>query len=230
MRTPEPARSSSPPMLVLVATTLFVLFPYAWMLVTSIKPIADVVAWPVRWLPRDRHARELRGDPRRRALPALALQQRGRLGRRDGDQPRALGAGGLRADPARARRRPADAGRHPGVAVLPADGVLRSLLHHAAVGRAAEHAAGPDLRLPLGHAADLHLDGRDVAARHSGRDRGGGAHRRLRRLAHHPRHRPADRHARDRHRRRSSPSSCRGRSTSSPCSTRRRSGRRRRRC
>jgi ABC-type glycerol-3-phosphate transport system permease component len=37
---------------VLVATTLFVLFPYAWMLMTSIKPIADVVAWPVRWLPR----------------------------------------------------------------------------------------------------------------------------------------------------------------------------------
>jgi len=37
---------------VLIATTLFVLFPYAWMLVTSIKPIADVVAWPVRWLPR----------------------------------------------------------------------------------------------------------------------------------------------------------------------------------
>ena len=36
----------------LIATTLFVLFPYAWMLVTSIKPIADVVAWPVRWLPR----------------------------------------------------------------------------------------------------------------------------------------------------------------------------------
>ncbi|HEX2541359.1 MAG TPA: carbohydrate ABC transporter permease [Caldimonas sp.] len=37
---------------VLVATTVFVLFPYAWMLMTSIKPIADVVAWPVRWLPR----------------------------------------------------------------------------------------------------------------------------------------------------------------------------------
>ena len=38
--------------LVLVATTVFVLFPYAWMLVTSIKPVADVVAWPIRWLPR----------------------------------------------------------------------------------------------------------------------------------------------------------------------------------
>ena len=38
--------------LVLVATTLFVLFPYAWMVVTSIKPIADVIAWPVRWIPR----------------------------------------------------------------------------------------------------------------------------------------------------------------------------------
>jgi ABC-type glycerol-3-phosphate transport system permease component len=37
---------------VLLATTVFVLFPYAWMLVTSIKPIADVIAWPVRWLPR----------------------------------------------------------------------------------------------------------------------------------------------------------------------------------
>jgi ABC-type glycerol-3-phosphate transport system permease component len=37
---------------VLVATTVFVLFPYAWMLVTSIKPIEDVVAWPLRWLPR----------------------------------------------------------------------------------------------------------------------------------------------------------------------------------
>jgi ABC-type glycerol-3-phosphate transport system permease component len=37
---------------VLVATTLFVLFPYAWMLVTSIKPIEDVIAWPLRWLPR----------------------------------------------------------------------------------------------------------------------------------------------------------------------------------
>jgi ABC-type glycerol-3-phosphate transport system permease component len=37
---------------VLVCTTVFVLFPYAWMVVTSIKPIADVVAWPIRWLPR----------------------------------------------------------------------------------------------------------------------------------------------------------------------------------
>ena len=37
---------------VLITTTAFVLFPYAWMLVTSIKPIADVVAWPVRWLPQ----------------------------------------------------------------------------------------------------------------------------------------------------------------------------------
>ncbi|WP_439572117.1 carbohydrate ABC transporter permease [Phreatobacter sp.] len=38
--------------LVLAATTVFVLFPYAWMVVTSIKPIAEVVAWPIRWLPR----------------------------------------------------------------------------------------------------------------------------------------------------------------------------------
>ena len=37
---------------VLGATTLFVLFPYAWMLVTSIKPIEDVIAWPLRWIPR----------------------------------------------------------------------------------------------------------------------------------------------------------------------------------
>lgn len=37
---------------VLVCTTVFVLFPYAWMVVTSIKPIADVVAWPIRWIPR----------------------------------------------------------------------------------------------------------------------------------------------------------------------------------
>ena len=37
---------------VLLATTVFVLFPYAWMVVTSIKPIADVVAWPIRWIPR----------------------------------------------------------------------------------------------------------------------------------------------------------------------------------
>jgi multiple sugar transport system permease protein len=37
---------------VLAATTIFVLFPYAWMVVTSLKPIADVVAWPIRWIPR----------------------------------------------------------------------------------------------------------------------------------------------------------------------------------
>lgn len=36
----------------LAATTIFVLFPYAWMVVTSLKPIADVVAWPIRWIPR----------------------------------------------------------------------------------------------------------------------------------------------------------------------------------
>ncbi len=59
----------------------------------------------------------------------------------------------------------------------------------------AEHAAGPDLRVPLGHASDLHLDGRHVAARHSGGDRGGRAHRRLRRLPRHLEHRPADRDA-----------------------------------
>jgi ABC-type glycerol-3-phosphate transport system permease component len=37
--------------LVLAATTVFVLFPYAWMLATSFKPIADVIAWPIRWIP-----------------------------------------------------------------------------------------------------------------------------------------------------------------------------------
>ncbi|HVL74185.1 MAG TPA: carbohydrate ABC transporter permease [Beijerinckiaceae bacterium] len=37
---------------VLVATTIFVLFPYAWMFVTSIKPVADVITFPVRWIPR----------------------------------------------------------------------------------------------------------------------------------------------------------------------------------
>ena len=37
---------------VLIATTVFVLFPYAWMFVTSIKPVTDVVTFPVRWLPR----------------------------------------------------------------------------------------------------------------------------------------------------------------------------------
>jgi ABC-type glycerol-3-phosphate transport system permease component len=37
---------------VLIVTTVFVLFPYAWMVVTSVKPIADVIAWPIRWLPR----------------------------------------------------------------------------------------------------------------------------------------------------------------------------------
>ena len=37
---------------VLIATTVFVLFPYAWMLVTSIKPVADAVAFPVRWIPQ----------------------------------------------------------------------------------------------------------------------------------------------------------------------------------
>ena len=36
----------------LIATTLIVLFPYAWMFVTSIKPVADVITFPVRWLPR----------------------------------------------------------------------------------------------------------------------------------------------------------------------------------
>lgn len=36
---------------VLAATTVFVLFPYAWMLATSFKPIADVIAWPIRWMP-----------------------------------------------------------------------------------------------------------------------------------------------------------------------------------
>jgi ABC-type glycerol-3-phosphate transport system permease component len=36
---------------VLLLTAVFVLFPYAWMLATSVKPIADVVAWPIRWIP-----------------------------------------------------------------------------------------------------------------------------------------------------------------------------------
>jgi ABC-type glycerol-3-phosphate transport system permease component len=36
---------------VLVLTSVFVLFPYAWMVATSVKPIADVVAWPIRWIP-----------------------------------------------------------------------------------------------------------------------------------------------------------------------------------
>ena len=37
---------------VLVATTVFVLFPYAWMVATSIRPIAEVASWPVRWIPQ----------------------------------------------------------------------------------------------------------------------------------------------------------------------------------
>ena len=36
---------------VLLVTTVFVLFPYAWMVATSVKPIADVVSWPIRWIP-----------------------------------------------------------------------------------------------------------------------------------------------------------------------------------
>jgi ABC-type glycerol-3-phosphate transport system permease component len=38
--------------LMLIGTTVFVLFPYAWMFMTSIKPVADVITFPVRWLPR----------------------------------------------------------------------------------------------------------------------------------------------------------------------------------
>jgi len=38
--------------LMLIGTTVFVLFPYAWMFVTSIKPVADVITFPVRWLPQ----------------------------------------------------------------------------------------------------------------------------------------------------------------------------------
>src|SRR5687768_823802 len=35
----------------LIGTTVFVLFPYAWMFVTSIKPIAEVSSFPLKWLP-----------------------------------------------------------------------------------------------------------------------------------------------------------------------------------
>ena len=52
---------------VLVATTVFVLFPYAWMIATSIKPLADVVAWPIRWIPREvtfEHYAAILSDPR----------------------------------------------------------------------------------------------------------------------------------------------------------------------
>jgi ABC-type glycerol-3-phosphate transport system permease component len=38
--------------LMLIGTTVFVLFPYAWMFMTSIKPVADVITFPVRWLPQ----------------------------------------------------------------------------------------------------------------------------------------------------------------------------------
>jgi multiple sugar transport system permease protein len=37
---------------VLIATTVFVLFPYAWMVATSIRPISEVASWPVRWIPQ----------------------------------------------------------------------------------------------------------------------------------------------------------------------------------
>jgi multiple sugar transport system permease protein len=37
---------------VLIATTIFVLFPYAWMVATSIRPISEVASWPVRWIPQ----------------------------------------------------------------------------------------------------------------------------------------------------------------------------------
>lgn len=53
--------------LTLVGTAVFVLFPYAWMVVTSIKPVADVVSSPIIWWPSrptlDNYAAVL-ADPR----------------------------------------------------------------------------------------------------------------------------------------------------------------------
>jgi len=40
----------------------FALAPYVWMILTSIKPAAELAEWPVRYLPRDatlQHYREL---------------------------------------------------------------------------------------------------------------------------------------------------------------------------
>jgi ABC-type glycerol-3-phosphate transport system permease component len=49
-RSQRPAQFAAHAML--VATAVFVLFPYAWMVVTSVKTIDDVIAWPIRWIPR----------------------------------------------------------------------------------------------------------------------------------------------------------------------------------
>ncbi len=179
--------------LVLAATTVFVLFPYAWMLATSFKPIADVIAWPIRWIPTtvtlDNYAAIL-GDARflrslfNSAVVSVVVTGVSLVL----SVPAAYGLMRL----VRARRAP-DADRHSRRAVLPADGLLRALLHHPAGGRAAQYARRAGLRVSVGHAADLHLDGGDVAARHPGGDRGGGPHRRLPRLPHSARHHPADR-------------------------------------
>ena len=37
----------------------FALAPYAWMVITSIKPQAELSVWPVQYLPRNGHARTL---------------------------------------------------------------------------------------------------------------------------------------------------------------------------
>jgi ABC-type glycerol-3-phosphate transport system permease component len=64
-RSERPAQFAAHAML--VVTAVFVLFPYAWMVVTSIKTIDDVIAWPIRWIPRQvtfAHYAAILSDPR----------------------------------------------------------------------------------------------------------------------------------------------------------------------
>ena len=171
------------------------------MVVTSIKPIADVIAWPIRWIPTHRDARQLRGDSRRCALPALALQQRRGVDRGHRDQPGAGRAGGLRPDAPGGARRATDADRHSrrrssfrrwSSSCPSTSSCRRSGCSTRSPGLVFAYLS---VTLPICTwmvATSL----RDIPVG----DRGGRPHRRLQRLPHPARHHPADRHARHRHR------------------------------
>jgi ABC-type glycerol-3-phosphate transport system permease component len=64
---PRPARTAAAGYAVVVAVIVVIIFPYFWMVVTSLKPIEEFFTYPLRWLSERwtiAHYRAILGDPR----------------------------------------------------------------------------------------------------------------------------------------------------------------------
>ena len=167
--------------LIIVGSLLVVfvcLFPFWWMVLSSIKTLRELYTVPPIWWPEaptlDNYRKVLfESNIPRYFLNSVVISV--------GATGAGAGAGDLRLLRLRPLRLPGQAA----AAVLRADrpaaadgGDHRAAVHHAARARPGQHLLGPDPRLHDHHPAALGLDADQLLQGDPGRARGGGDHRR----------------------------------------------------